>query len=87
MINITVAQCKSVMDSEEKDLKALLILMAGLAFLASLLIVAGMGFWAVLPIAVIFAMVIPLIDYFQKWSKRIRQLIEICKNVPGHIDF
>lgn len=87
MINVTVAQCKAVMDTEEKDFKSMILVMAALAVLSIVMTAANMGFWTVLPMTVLFACTIPLIEYYQKWSKRIRDLLEIAKNVPGHIDF
>jgi phosphoglycerol transferase MdoB-like AlkP superfamily enzyme len=87
MIAIQVATCKSVMANELKDVRALFTIYSVLLFMALGFALTSLWYLTALLIIVLIAMIIPLADYYWKWSKRIDVLLDATKNVPVHIDF
>ena len=87
MINVEVATHVAALNNQVADMRALLITQCVLAFMSLVLAVWGPWWGAALLITLNGVMVIPLADYYRRWSHNLRQLMEATKNVrTPHLD-
>jgi hypothetical protein len=87
MISIQVKTCQHVMANEEKDLQALLRVEAVILFMALFFSVSGPWWLTALTVIMAVAMLIPLADYYYKWSRRIKALLAATENVATNYEF
>ena len=87
MINIEVATQLSALELQQDDVRKLLILECTLIFLTFLCSIWGPWWGATLFALLSGIMIVPLADYYRRWSHNLRVMFEATRNMrTGALD-
>ena len=87
MINIEVATHLVALDTQEDDVRKLLIIECTLIFLTFLCSIWGPWWGATFFALLSGIMIVPLADYYRRWAHNLRVLLEATRNTrTGALD-